>query len=146
MKFFTIIYIFLFVSFSSVSLQWLNNYDKAKEQSKSENKPILLVFSGSDWCKPCIRLEQKVFETTDFKQFADKNLVLLKADFPRKRKNKLSKAQKKHNEALAEKYNKTGQFPLVILLSQEGKVLKKLDTNIEKPEDLIDQLKGSILR
>lgn len=140
MKLFTFIYI-LFFTFLITEAQWLNNYETAIEQSQKENKPILLVFSGSDWCKPCIRLEEKVFKSEEFKQFASDKLILLKADFPRKRKNKLSKTQKKHNEALAEKYNKKGQFPLVLLINSQGKVVKTINANNNNPEAVIKQIK-----
>jgi thioredoxin-related protein len=140
MKLFAAIHTFLLV-FSFSQVQWLNNYDKAIEQSKEEKKPILLVFSGSDWCKPCIRLEQKVFQAEEFKQYATDKLVLLRADFPRKRKNKLPKSQKKHNEILAEKYNKKGEFPLVLLINSDGKILKRIETIDNTPNALIKQLK-----
>lgn len=107
------------------SADWETNIQRAQTQAKTSNKLILLNFAGSDWCSPCIRLKKKIFETTDFQAFAQKHLVLLKADFPRKRKNRLSKEQVKHNEALAEKYNTTGIFPLTILMDAQGKVLKQ---------------------
>jgi len=130
----------LLLGFSfSKSLEWLTDYDTAIENSISEDKNILLVFSGSDWCKPCIRLEQQVFEKETFKNFADKKLILLRADFPRKRKNKLSKSQTQHNEGLAEKYNTSGQFPLVLILDKNGKVLKTLNSTLESPEAFIKQ-------
>ncbi len=134
--------ILLFLTFSHSSLQWLSNYDEAISRSSSENKPILLVFSGSDWCKPCIRLEQQVFETDTFQAYAKEHLVLLKADFPRKRKNKLSKSQQQHNENLAEKYNKTGQFPFVILLDKNGKILENISTNVSEPRAFLKQILG----
>jgi thioredoxin-related protein len=104
---------------------WLTNFEKAKTEAKANHKLILLNFSGSDWCGPCIKLTREVFESDAFDKYAEKNLVLLNADFPRLKKNQLSKELTKHNEALADQYNKDGTFPLTLLLDENGKVLKK---------------------
>ena len=106
---------------------WLTSYDEAKQLSKEKNIPILLNFSGSDWCGPCIRMKKEIFESATFMDFAANRLILLNADFPRRKKNQLSGVQLKHNEALAEKYNPLGKFPLTLLLDAEGKLLKEWD-------------------
>ena len=87
----------------------------------------MLNFSGSDWCVPCINLRREIFESTSFKEFADNNLVLLNADFPRLKKNQLSKDQQKKNDQLADKYNPQGHFPYTLLLDAEGKVINAWD-------------------
>lgn len=61
--------------------KWLNRMDKAQEQSKETGLPILLLFTGTSWCPYCIKLEDEVFSKSDFKSFADQNLVLVKLDF-----------------------------------------------------------------
>lgn len=104
---------------------WLHEYTTALEQAKTEHKPILMVFAGSDWCKPCIMLNKQVWETEAFANYAKDNLVLLELDFPRFKKNQLPAQQVKHNEALAEKYNTEGMFPLVVLIDENGKVISK---------------------
>jgi thioredoxin-related protein len=103
---------------------------------------MLVNFSGSDWCAPCMRLRKEIFETDSFTNFAGANLVLVNADFPRSSKNKLSKEQVKLNEALADKYNPNGTFPFTILMTAEGKILKEWEgfPNV-KPEIFIDQIK-----
>ncbi len=106
---------------------WLTSFDEAKKLSKEKNIPILLNFSGSDWCGPCIRMKKEIFESATFMDFAANRLILLNADFPRRKKNQLSDAQLKHNEALAEKYNPLGRFPLTLLLDADGKLLKEWD-------------------
>ena len=80
---------------------WINDLDNAKELAKKEQKLILLNFSGSDWCIPCIRLRQEVFDAEAFIKYAAANLILVNADFPRKKKNQLSKEQQKLNDELA---------------------------------------------
>jgi thioredoxin-related protein len=106
---------------------WGANLETAKEQAKKENKSILLYFSGSDWCGPCIKLKQEVLENEAFTKYSESHLVMVRADFPRMKKNQLSKEQTQYNESLAEKYNPNGKFPLTVLLSADGQVLKELD-------------------
>jgi thioredoxin-related protein len=101
--------------------------DTAKAEATQKHKVILLSFSGSDWCIPCINLHDEIFSSAAFKKFADENLVLVNADFPRKKKNQLSAAQQKINDALAEKYNPNGSFPFTLLLDSNGNKLKVWD-------------------
>lgn len=123
------------------SFGWDTNFQKAKNAAKAENKLILLKFSGSDWCLPCIRMEKEVFAKDTFARFADKNLEMVNADFPRLSKHALDKAVSKQNESLAEQYDKDGHFPYTVLLNADGKVLKVWDGYTgEKPEDLIRQI------
>jgi len=121
---------------------WQTSFEQAKQQAAKEHKYILLNFSGSDWCGPCIRLKETVFNTPAFVQFADSSLVLLNADFPRQKKNQLSKEQVKLNEALAEKYNPDGKFPFTLLVDEHGKVLTEWDGYPnESTDQFIDQIK-----
>ncbi|MBD2714069.1 thioredoxin family protein [Microvirga sp. STR05] len=106
-------------------ISWNTDLVQALQQAKATNKPVLAVFSGSDWCKPCIMLKQEVFDKPEFAQFAKDRFVLARFDFPRSKKNKLSGEQTKVNEQAAAQLNKEGAFPLVVLLSPEGKVLAK---------------------
>ncbi len=118
---------------------WYSNYQEAFAISQQEKKVILMVFSGSDWCQPCIKLKKLVFENEDFMHFAEDKLVLLEVDFPRKRKNKQEKEQITHNESLAEKYNPDGIFPKVLLL-KDNKVLGELKTKDQVPNSLINDI------
>lgn len=104
---------------------WLTNYNEALKKAKAENKLILMDFSGSDWCANCIRLEKSVFQTETFKAYAKEKFILLNVDFPMKAKNKLSPELTKQNAELAKKYNNDGQFPTVIILNSDEKVLAK---------------------
>lgn len=102
---------------------WISDMKQAQVQAKQENKHILLNFSGSDWCAPCIQLKKEVFESNEFKQLADGKWVLVRADFPRLKKNQLPADQQAKNNFLAERYNPLGKFPLTLLLDAEGKVI-----------------------
>lgn len=106
------------------TIQWEPSFENAKKTAKTDHKLILLNFSGSDWCGPCIVTRKDYLESDVFTKMAEENLVLVNADFPRKKKNMGSPEQIKRNEALAEQYNKKGDFPLTLLLNAEGKVLK----------------------
>ena len=122
---------FLLISFIACLLTmapvWQLNFDQAKAEARQNHKLILLNFSGSDWCGPCIRLKKEVFESADFQQFADTSLVLVRADFPRLAKNQLDARQIAHNEALAETYNRQGKFPFTVLLDDSGHVIREWD-------------------
>lgn len=117
---------FVFCFFTTAPA-WQLNFDQAKTEAAQSHKLILLNFSGSDWCGPCIKLKKNIFESAEFGQFANDNLILVRADFPRLSKNQLDAKQTAHNEALAEKYNRQGKFPFTVLLDANGKVLKEWD-------------------
>lgn len=119
----TIIILFIFFSSLSYSQNWKTNFEEAKQEALKENKNILLVFSGSDWCAPCIKLDNVVWKSEAFKSESEKNWVVYKADFPKKKANQLSAELTESNKKLAEKYNRNGSFPLVILLDTTGKVI-----------------------
>ncbi|GAB3569538.1 hypothetical protein GCM10027578_24090 [Spirosoma luteolum] len=114
----------LLTLFTVAAPGWQLNFEQAKAEARQDHKLILLNFSGSDWCGPCIKLKKDIFESAEFGQFATEKLVLVRADFPRLSKNQLDARQTAHNEALAERYNPQGKFPFTVLLDPTGKVLK----------------------
>lgn len=103
---------------------WLNNLIEAKEKARLEHKYVLLNFSGSDWCGPCIRMHREIFNTVEFQEVATKKLVLVNADFPRLKKNQLPASQQVMNEQMADQYNPKGYFPYTLLLDENGNVIK----------------------
>lgn len=117
----------LFTSLLVTSATWKTNFNEAKIEAAKNNKYILVNFSGSDWCLPCIQLRKNIFDSESFTVYASENLVLVNADFPRRNKHKLSPDQKKMNEDLAEKYDPDGKFPYTILMTADGKILKQWD-------------------
>lgn len=112
----------LLIASIGYSQTWGTSIEDAKAQAVKENKNILLVFSGSDWCGPCIKLDKNVWQSEIFK-IKCKKWVLVKADFPKKKANQLAPELTESNNQLAEKYNKEGNFPLVLMLSKTGKVI-----------------------
>ena len=118
----SVVLLFL-IGFNSFSQNWLTNFDEAKQVAKNNSQKIILVFSGSDWCAPCIKLENEIWKSEEFKTYSKSNFVMLRADFPRRKKNALPEELQEHNNNLAEKYNKNGFFPFVVVLDENGKVL-----------------------
>jgi len=102
---------------------WHESFEAAKTASASSGKPILVDFTGSDWCHWCVKLEEDVFEKEEFKRWASQNVTLLELDYPRKKTQ--SPAIKKQNAELSKRYNIRG-YPTVLLLNSDGDVLGKL--------------------
>ena len=94
--------VFLIAFQMTYAQDWTKDWDLATQNAKVQDRPILLVFSGSDWCAPCIKLDREVWSTRVFKDFAKENLVLYKADFPRRKANQLSAQLSTQNKQLAE--------------------------------------------
>lgn len=101
---------------------WYTNIEKAAEVAAKEKKAVLVEFTGSDWCGPCMALKANVFDSPEFKELADPSLVLVELDYPRKRK--MDDAQKKYNEEQKNKFSISG-FPTVFLLDDKGNVFWK---------------------
>ncbi len=131
-------FLFTFFTLSSLTAQeWQKDMDAAKALAKKTDRPIVLVFQGSDWCAPCIKLDREIFQSDQFRLYASDHFVMLQADFPRKKKNALSPEMTAHNNALAERYNKRGIFPLVVVMDYEGKVLGETGYSSASPSSYI---------
>lgn len=101
---------------------WFTNFNDAKAKAIKEQKPMLIDFTGSDWCGWCIKLDEEVFSQADFQEFASDSLVLVEIDFP---KNKVqSEELKVQNKALAKKYSIRG-YPTILLLTPEAELIEK---------------------
>ena len=134
--------LFLLVSTSLFSQNWLANIDEAIVLAKDQKQKIVLVFSGSDWCAPCIKLEKEIWNSNEFIEFSKSNFVLLRADFPRRKNNALPQEQQEHNNKLAEMYNRNGYFPFVVVLDKDGNVLGETGYRKTSPSDYIKQLQS----
>ena len=119
---------------------WETNFDVAKQKATEEGRNIVLVFSGSDWCIPCMKLEKEIWESTQFIKDSNNHFVLLRADFPKKKNNQLSKEQQEANQHLFEVYNKHGLFPMVAVLDKNGKVLGTTGYKHVSPTEYIAML------
>ena len=123
-----------------VSQEWQTNFEEAKKIATDQDKNVVIDFSGSDWCAPCIKLDKNIWQSEAFKKEAAAKWVLVKANFPRKKANELPKEQTEHNRKLAEKYNLEGSFPLVVVLDKNGKVLGKMGFKNVSPEEYIKMI------
>ncbi len=103
--------------------QWLTSWELAHRESLRTGKPIMAVFTGSDWCGPCIALKKKVLVTDQFTRWATENVVLLEVDFPKNTNQ--SPAVKDQNRGLSNRYNVAG-YPTVLVIDTDGKVKGKL--------------------
>ena len=122
----------------SQEAKWLTNYAQAVEQAKAQNKPILLDFSGSDWCGGCIAMKKEVLDTPAFQKYARQSLILMEVDFPQiKPQAEEIKAQ---NLKLQERYGIDG-LPSFVLVDKDGKVLGIQEGYLDGgPEALIAKL------
>ncbi|SDE07413.1 Thioredoxin-related protein [Pricia antarctica] len=135
---------YLFFTAALFAQEWQPSYAEALVVSKEQHKPILLVFAGSDWCAPCIKLDKDIWQSDVFRTYAKENYVLYKADFPRKKANRLPEAVAEQNNALAEKYNPNGHFPLVLLLDSNENVLGETGYLNRTPQAYITHLNSFV--
>jgi thioredoxin-related protein len=100
---------------------WIDDYQKALSEAKTNNKLVLLDFTGSDWCPWCIKMDKEVFDKPAFKDYAKGSLVLMDVDFPTAKR--LSAKVKKQNEGLKEQFKVSG-FPTLVVVDGDGKLVK----------------------
>jgi uncharacterized protein YyaL (SSP411 family) len=121
--FFTVLYTVLMAGGPA----WHYDLTEAEQIAKKDHRHILLNFSGSDWCGPCIRMRKEIFEDPTFVAMADSSLVLVNADFPRMKRNQLPARQQALNNGMADRFNPQGKFPLTVLMTADGRVLREWD-------------------
>jgi protein disulfide-isomerase len=118
---FFLLFIVLFsanLSAQKEQLTWYTDLNEASKISTKTNKPLMLFFTGSDWCGWCVRLQKEVFLTDDFKKWAADNVILVDVDFP-KDKSKQSVALQNQNNLLARQYEVRG-YPTVWFVAAAG--------------------------
>jgi len=121
------------------NLKWETNLETALDKAKQENKAVLVNFTGSDWCIWCQRLSDEVFSKDDFENFANRNLILVKLDFP---KNIEQTAETKmYNNKLAQKYNIQG-FPTILLFNSKGDMVLQTGYQPGGAAEYVNHLKG----
>lgn len=135
-----VLFLLLLATVQLQAQDWQTNLQKAQQLAKEKELPIVLVFQGSDWCAPCIKLDRDIWSSEEFKTYAKEHYIMLKADFPRKSKNQLTADQQAHNNQLAETYNPNGYFPLVVVMDASGKVLGKTGFEKMTPKEYINLL------
>ncbi len=101
---------------------WSTDAKASMAKAKKDGKLVLMDFTGSDWCGWCVELNKEVFSQKEFKDYAEKNLVLLELDYPNAKPQ--TDAVKKQNQELKEKHDISG-FPTIIMADADGKVVWK---------------------
>lgn len=112
-------YTVLFAQEQDSHLVWEKSYKRALKKAKKENKKVLIYFTGSDWCGPCITLDRDLFSDKKFIDLANNNFILYKADFPRN-EDLVTKDVKESNKKLQKKYKQTS-FPTLLFVNSKGK-------------------------
>lgn len=125
---------------SKNGLVWHTNIEQAVAIAKKENKPVLVQFSGSDWCKWCIKLNNEVMDTKEFANYAKDNLVLVNLDFPHTIPQ--TDLVKNYNQAQVNKYRIEG-FPAVLLLDKTGKLVFETGYQPGGPVAYIQHIKAA---
>jgi len=124
----------------AAELSWTTNLPEAIKKAKAEKKLVMVDFTGSDWCGWCIKLDKEVFSQPEFVTYAEKSLVPVKIDFPRKLQQ--SDELKKANQALQKKYKIEG-YPTVVILNGEGEEVDRLGYQPGGPKAFIRSLEKS---
>ena len=120
-QFYTVLLMVILAASAFASdLVWKTDISEVKQAAQQDGKYTLINFTGSDWCPWCFKLRDEVFKTDEFKSFASESLILMEADFP-KRKSQPDNL-KNQNRKLAGEYGVQG-FPTVALLSPKGDVV-----------------------
>ena len=103
---------------------WTTDYKQAQDEAKASHKLLLLDFTGSDWCGYCFQFDRAILSQPQFKDYANKNLILMEVDFPRRKAQTVE--TRKQNMELAQRYQVEG-FPTLVLLNGEGKTVWRYD-------------------
>ena len=103
--------------------RWLDDFAKAKDLAGALGRPVLLDFTGSDWCGFCIKLDREVFSKPEFRAFARERLVLMKVDLPQRKK--LPAKTLDQNRELARRYGVRG-FPTLVLVDADGREIRRI--------------------
>ncbi len=121
------------------NLEWEENLETALQKAKAENKAVLVNFTGSDWCQWCIKLSDEVFSKSEFADYAEDNLILVRLDFPRSIEQ--SAETKMYNNQLAQRYGVQG-FPTILLFNSQGKMVLQTGYQPGGPVSYIEHLKS----
>jgi thiol-disulfide isomerase/thioredoxin len=120
---------------------WTTDYEAAVRRSKAEKKPLLLLFTGSDWCPPCKKLHEEVFATDVFLKWAAKRVVLVELDFPRL--HPIDPVLKERNAAFTRILN-VDKFPTVVFLDDLGNERARFGYQPGGPEPWIRQVEEAL--
>lgn len=128
----------LILSNASVAQNRFDDWEKASKQSDLLKKNILIILTGAEWCKPCIKMEKNVLSTTDFIEYANQNLILFEINLPR-HQDYSTKVVKDYN-FFKNKYQ-TNTLPCMILVNNKGEEITRISKGLDSLEKVMGQLK-----
>lgn len=125
------------------AFEWRTDLAQAAADARQGPRPLLLNFSGSDWCGWCKRLDAEVFSQPAFQEFAAANLVCVLADFPRR--TKLDSALQAQNQKLLEHFQVQG-FPTLLLFDSTGELITQMGYQPGGPAPFIAAVRQALAR
>ncbi len=124
--------------------KWTMDFDAAVELAAKKKLPMMLNFTGSDWCGWCKLMDKGVFAQDEWKKYATKNVLLVTLDFP-KDKNIVPEKYVSRNNELKEQFGVRG-YPTYVVLDSDGKSkIGQLGAGRDKtPASFIEEFKGVV--
>jgi thioredoxin-related protein len=111
--------------------RWLRNYDDAMRAAEQTGRPVLTIFTGSDWCPHCVTLEKKVLDSQQFLAWAENRVVLLMIDLPQQG---ISQEERHARSRVCIKYG-VRTFPNTVLIAPDGaKIMAQSGYHGQTPE------------
>lgn len=106
-------------------------WEQAAAIARKENKDVLIVLTGKEWCASCKVLESNVLQSTNFQEFADSKFVVFEIDLPKEHIVKENSSISKLHKEFSERYDAKA-FPSLVVADYEGKMKMKItDSNWE---------------
>ena len=136
----TIFFLFLIQIGFSQEVEMITNWNKAKELAQKENKQILIILTGSEWCAPCKKMDKRVIENSEFQKYAEEKLIVFLIDLPGGGLVLNSKVYQDY-QRFQKKYQ-TNALPSLILTDKNGVKIKTLKGRMFKLEKVLKQLKS----
>lgn len=122
---------------------WVSTWPEAVKASKATGKPIMMMFTGSDWCHWCQKLEHEVFQRPSFQQWSDK-VIKIRVDFPST--HELAKDTKSQNEVLKNWYaDFVNSYPTCLFVEPNGRVIGTTGYVAGGPDFWIDRAEGVLM-
>jgi thioredoxin-related protein len=131
MKFTLSILLLLISTLSQAQIKKYKKWEQAVEVAKKDNKDILIILTGKEWCAPCKILERNIIQNNEFKNYADTKFIIFEIDVPKSHLIKEKSSINKVYEEFSKKYEATA-FPSLIVVDNEGQMKMKItDSNWE---------------
>ncbi len=118
---------------------WTTDFAAAQKEAEKEQKAMIVLFTGSDWCPWCVRLADEILLKKEFASAVQKDFVPVYLDFPQD-DSRITPQERKANEALARKYGIRG-YPTLLVMDAKGSVKGKTGYQRMTPADYLEHLR-----